>query len=85
VASRRLALGSRVRAKTKVETECVGKYMVRPIMALDRLLFLEGEGKVGDRHGQNGAELELMTRGKFIGPGNRLFGTETAAGRAGGG
>ena len=51
---------SRVRVRTKLEAERVGKYMVRPILALDRLLFLGREGKVGYRHGQNGAELETM-------------------------
>ena len=66
MASRRLALGSRVRARTKAEAERVGKYMVRPILALDRLLFLEHEGKVGYRHGQNGAELETMDYLEFI-------------------
>jgi hypothetical protein len=30
----------RVMARTKAEAERVGKYMVRPILALDRLLFL---------------------------------------------
>jgi ribosomal protein S27E len=40
--------------------ERVGKYMVRPVLSLDRLLFLDREGKVGYRHGQNGAELETM-------------------------
>jgi hypothetical protein len=34
--------------------------MVRPVLALDCLLFLEREGKVGYRHGPNGAELETM-------------------------
>jgi hypothetical protein len=57
---------SRVRARTKVEAERVGKYMVRPILALDHLLFLEREGKVGYRHGQNGAELETMDYLEFI-------------------
>ena len=57
---------SRVRARTKAEAERVGKYMVRPILALDRLLFLEHEGKVGYRHGQNGAELETMDYLEFI-------------------
>jgi len=66
VASRRLALGSRVQARTKAEAERVGKYMVRPILALDRLLFLEREGKVGYRHGQNDAELETMDYLEFI-------------------
>jgi len=57
---------SRVRARTKVEAERVGKYMVRPILALDHLLFLEREGKVGYRHGRDGAELERMDYLEFI-------------------
>ena len=40
--------------------ERIGKYMVRPILALDRLSFLEREGRVGYRHGDDGAELERM-------------------------
>ena len=51
---------SRVRARTKTEAERIGKYMVRPILALDRLSFLENEGRVGYRHGDDGAELERM-------------------------
>ena len=47
---------SLVRTKTKMEAEGVGKYMIRPILALERLTFLEHEGKVGYRHGENGAE-----------------------------
>ena len=57
---------SRVRAKTKVEAERIGKYMVRPMLSLERLLFLDREGKVGFRHGQNGAELETMDYLEFI-------------------
>jgi len=38
---------SRVRAKTKTEVEQVGKYMIRPILAMERLTFLEPEGKIG--------------------------------------
>jgi hypothetical protein len=34
--------------------------MVRPILALDRLSFLEREGWVGYRHGDDSAELERM-------------------------
>jgi len=37
---------SLVRAKTKPEAERVGKYMIRPVLALERLTFLEPEGKV---------------------------------------
>ena len=65
MASRRLALGSLVRAKTKPEAERVGKYMIRPILALDRLSFLESEGQVGYRHGDD-AELERMDSLEFI-------------------
>jgi hypothetical protein len=51
---------SRVRARTKPEAERVGKYIVRPVLALDRLLLLEREGKVGYRWGGAAAELESM-------------------------
>jgi len=37
---------SLVRAKTKPEAEQVGKYMIRPLLSLERLTFLEPEGKV---------------------------------------
>jgi hypothetical protein len=59
---------SRVRARTKTEAERIGKYMVRPVLALDRLSFLEREGGVGYRHGDDGAVpertdyLELIAR-----------------------
>jgi len=51
---------SLVRATTKPEAERVGKYMIRPLLALERLFFLEKEGKVGYRHGQNGSKQEVM-------------------------
>jgi len=44
----------------------VGKYMLRPILALERLTLLEAEGKVGYRHGEKGAELETMDYLEFI-------------------
>ena len=47
-----------VRAKTKIEAERVGKYMLRAILALERLTFPEPEGKVGYRWGRDGAEQE---------------------------
>ena len=53
---------SRVRARTKTEAEGIGKYMVRPVLALDRLSFLEREGRVGYRHGDDGAELDRIIR-----------------------
>ncbi len=57
---------SRVRARTKAEAERVWKYMIRSVRALERLLFLESEGKVGYRHGPDGAELERMDYLEFI-------------------
>jgi hypothetical protein len=57
---------SRVRAKTKPEAERVGKYMIRPVLALDRLSFLEPEGKVGYRHDPKGGEIERMGYLEFI-------------------
>jgi hypothetical protein len=57
---------SRVRARTKTEAERIGKYMVRPVLALERLSFLENEGQVGYRHGPEGAELERMDDMEFI-------------------
>ena len=54
MASRRLALGSRVRAKTKREAERVGKYRIQPVLSLD-----EREGKVGYRYGQKANEMEM--------------------------
>ena len=38
---------SGVRAKGRPEAERVDKYMIRPMLSLERLLFLEREGKVG--------------------------------------
>ena len=66
---------SRVRAKTKHEAERVGKYMVRPVLSLDRLVFLDRGGKVGYRHGAQTTVLGLsrlrcMSRCLYI-PGER--------------
>ena len=59
---------SLVRTKTKLEAERVGKYMIRPVLALERLTFLEPEGKVGYRWGRDGAgqEREVMDYLEFI-------------------
>jgi ribosomal protein S27E len=40
---------SRVRAQTKKEAERVGKYMIRPLLALKRLSFEEKEGQMSYR------------------------------------
>ena len=57
---------SLVRTKTKPEAERVGKYMIRPVLALERLTFLEPEGKVGYRWGRDGVEQETMDYLEFI-------------------
>jgi len=57
---------SLVRAKTKTEAERIGKYMLRPILALERLKLLEAEGKIGYRHGEKLAALETMDYLEFI-------------------
>jgi hypothetical protein len=55
-----------VRAKTKLEAERVGKYMIRPVLSLGRLSFLEPEGKVGYRRGQGAGDQETMDYPEFI-------------------
>jgi len=57
---------SLVRAATKTEAERVGKYMIRPLLALERLSFLEQEGKVAYRYGQAAREKETMDYLEFI-------------------
>jgi len=48
------------------DVERVGKYMIRPVLALERLFFLEPEGKVGYRSSQDGTEQETMDYLEFI-------------------
>jgi hypothetical protein len=59
---------SLVGTKTKLEAERVGKHMIRPVIALERLSFLEPDGKVGYRSGRDGAgqETEVMDYLEFI-------------------
>jgi hypothetical protein len=57
---------SRVRAKTRLEADRIGKYIVRLVPALERLLFLDRKGKVGYRWGREAAELEKMDYLEFI-------------------
>jgi len=57
---------SLVRTKTKIEAKRVGKYMLRPVLSLERLSFLEPEGKIGYRYGQNAADEEKMDYLEFI-------------------
>jgi hypothetical protein len=44
----------------------MGKYMIRPLLALDRLSFLESAGRIGYRHGDKGDDLETMDYLEFI-------------------
>jgi hypothetical protein len=57
---------SRFRAKTKPEAEGMGKYMIRPLLSLERLSFLAPEGKAGYRYGEKGAEQETMDYLEFV-------------------
>jgi hypothetical protein len=57
---------SKVKASTKEEAERVGKYMVRPLLSLERLSLDEKEGKVCYRHGKKGEEVERMDYLEFI-------------------
>ncbi|MFH0799289.1 MAG: transposase [Pseudomonadota bacterium] len=57
---------SRVRAKTKKEAERVGKYMIRPLLSLERLFLDEREARVGYRYGQEAKDLERMDYLEFI-------------------
>ena len=57
---------SRVRARTKTEAERVGKYMIRPLLSLERLSFSEKEGKVCYRYGKDAEEVEQMNYLEFI-------------------
>ncbi len=57
---------SRVRARTKREAERVGKYMLRPLLSLERLSLDEREGKVCYRYGKQAKEVEGMDDLEFI-------------------
>ena len=57
---------SRVRVKTKSEAERVGKYMIRPLLSLERLSFSEKEGQVCYRYGKEAREVERMDYLEFI-------------------
>jgi len=57
---------SRVRARTKREAERVGKYMIRPLLSLERLSLDEQEGQVCYRYGKERGEVERMDYREFI-------------------
>jgi len=51
---------SLVRAKTKIEAERVGKYMIRPLLSLERLSFDERTGEVCYQYGKDAKEVERI-------------------------
>jgi hypothetical protein len=57
---------SEVRAKTKEEAERIGKYMIRPLLSLERLSSDEKEGKVGYGYGKEAQDLERMDYLEFV-------------------
>jgi hypothetical protein len=57
---------SRVRTKTKPEAERVGKYMIRPLLSLERLSFSEKEGQACYRYGKEAKEMERMDYLEFV-------------------
>jgi hypothetical protein len=57
---------SRVRAQTKREAERVGKYMIRPLLSLERLSLDEKQGRVGYQYGKEAGEMERMDYLEFI-------------------
>jgi hypothetical protein len=57
---------SKVRAETRQEAERVGKYMIRPLLSLQRLSLDEREGKVCYRFGEGAEEVERMDYLEFI-------------------
>jgi len=57
---------SKVKAKTREEAERVGKYMIRPLLSLERLSFDEKEGKVCYQYGEDAGEVERTDYLEFI-------------------
>ncbi len=57
---------SQVRAKTRRETERVGKYMIRPLLSLKRLFFDETAGRVRYQYSRQGSQEESMDYLEFI-------------------
>jgi hypothetical protein len=57
---------SRVRAKTRHEAERVGKYMIRPLLSLERFSLDERTGQVRYQYGKEAKETERMDYLEFI-------------------
>ncbi|MGQ9471606.1 MAG: transposase [Candidatus Aminicenantales bacterium] len=51
---------------TKTEAERVGKYMIRPLLSLERLSLDEKHGHVCYRYGEGAEEVERMDYLEFI-------------------
>jgi len=59
-------MDNQVRAKTREEAERVGKYMIRPLLSLERLSLDEREEKVCYRYGEKPEEVERIDYLEFI-------------------
>jgi hypothetical protein len=57
---------SRVRARTRDEAGGIGRYMIRPLLSLERLSLDEKEGKVCYNYGNGAGEVERMDDLEFI-------------------
>jgi ribosomal protein S27E len=57
---------SRVRAKTRHEAERVGKYLIRPLLSLERLSLDERTGQARYQYGKEAKETERMDYLEFI-------------------
>jgi hypothetical protein len=57
---------SKVRTKTRSAAERVGKYMIRPLLSLKRLLFDEKAGRVRYQYSKDGSREESMDYLEFI-------------------
>ncbi len=57
---------SQVRARTKTEAERVGKYMIRPLLSLERLSLDEKQGRLCYQYGKEAGEVEWMDYLEFI-------------------
>jgi len=57
---------SKVKVSTKEEAERVGKYMIRPVLSLERLSFDKPQGQVSYQYGKEAEDLERMDYQEFI-------------------
>jgi len=57
---------SKLRIRSKKEAERVGKYMIRPLLSLERLSFDEMEGRVNYQYNKDSPQQEKMDYLKLI-------------------